>query len=69
METEDIWSRERHPLENTIKRERYGVGGVDEGLTIYGTRRVLPVASERPRRYGAMLGKQKNSTEQLAFVK
>ena len=53
---------------NTIKHERYGVGGVDEDLTIYGIRHVLPVASERARSYGAMLGKQKSLTERLAFV-
>ena len=55
-------------MENTKKRERYGVGGVDEGLIIYGTRHVLPVASETPRGFEAMLGKQKSLTEHLAFV-
>ena len=55
-------------MENTTKRERYDVGGVDEGLIIYDTRRVLPVASETPRGFETMRGKQKSLTEQPASV-
>jgi hypothetical protein len=42
---------------------------VDEGLTIYGIRRVQPAASERARRYGDMPGKQKRLTGQHVFFK
>jgi len=56
-------------LENTIKRERYAVGDVDEDLTIYDIKRVQPAASERARRYGAIPGKQKKLTGRHAFIK
>jgi hypothetical protein len=56
-------------LGNIIKRERYGVDGVGEGLTMYGIKRVQLVASERVRSYGDILGKQKRLTGRHVFFK